>query len=405
MNQDLASIFRQLTDELINTQALWRPDPFLMTLFGCPWKPQFPALYEAIEQMLEEGASPLHLPIQDHLNLGHLFDAMAKFNLSICSVNGWQSISKEETGSEITKLMQGVPGRKLAQIHSFSQYTYAKNNASKWLEWCSGKGYLGRFLTHTSQRPVESFEWQESLCQAGQSYADKHGLAMRFIQGDAFADESQHIFCEDQHVVALHACGDLHIYALKHAISAGSKQISFSPCCYHLIQGDVYHALSRAGQSARLSLSKQDLRIPLQQTVTGGARVQRHRQTEMSYRLGFAAMLKQEFAFKDYEPIPSIKKSQLSEGFASFCQWAIKAKQLSIRLPQDLEYWEQVGQALFYKMEALGAVQEIFKRPLEVWLALDKMLYLEENGYRAEIIEFCKREQSPRNFLIHGTRL
>ncbi|EJG2245017.1 SAM-dependent methyltransferase, partial [Vibrio parahaemolyticus] len=37
---------------------------------------------------------------------------------------------------------------------------------------------------------------------------------------------------------------------------------------------------------------------------------------------------------------------------------------------------------------------------LEIWLALDKVLYLEERGYRVRLAEFCPKSVTPRNILI-----
>ncbi|MCV5738612.1 hypothetical protein OFN56_42590, partial [Escherichia coli] len=53
----------------------------------------------------------------------------------------------------------------------------------------------------------------------------------------------------------------------------GIAAMTISPCCYHLIQSEQYQPMSELGRASSLSLSKQELRIPLQQTVTGGERV------------------------------------------------------------------------------------------------------------------------------------
>ena len=67
-------------------------------------------------------------------------------------------------------------------------------------------------------------------------------------------------------------------------------------------------------------------------------------------------------------------------------------------------YLEQ-GEALFWEMEKLSLVQQVFRRPLEIWLALDRAIYLQEQGYEASIEEFCERSITPRNLLIHGVKL
>ncbi|MGR5470555.1 methyltransferase, partial [Vibrio astriarenae] len=93
---------------------------------------------------------------------------------------------------------------------------------------------------------------------------------MTFIQGDAFDAKAKAVFKPTQHAVALHACGDLHVRLMQYGCERGVAAMTISPCCYHLIQEAQYQPLSELGKASSLTLSKQELRIPLQQTVTGG---------------------------------------------------------------------------------------------------------------------------------------
>ena len=65
-------------------------------------------------------------------------------------------------------LKNGVPGRKLDQIASMGGAALKYHSGSEWLEWCSGKGFLGRVLADHSGQPVTSFEYQRTLCDVGQ---------------------------------------------------------------------------------------------------------------------------------------------------------------------------------------------------------------------------------------------
>ncbi|WP_122054842.1 methyltransferase [Vibrio sp. Evd11] len=299
----------------------------------------------------------------------------------------------------------GIPGRKLQQIVAMGEASLEHHHGKEWLEWCSGKGFLGRILSQQSDQKVTSFEWQQSLCESGQKIADAQHLDMSFVQGDAFSKEADRVFNSNQHAVALHACGDLHVELVKKSVSHGLPAVTISPCCYHLIRDENYQAMSSVAKNSALTLSKSDLRIPLQETVTGGERVKRHRQLEMSYRLGFSQLLKGELGVDEYVPVPSIKKSELSEGFESFCYWASEVKKLPLDSDIDFESYLVQGEALFWEMEKLSLVQQVFRRPLEIWLALDRTIYLQEQGYEASIEEFCERSITPRNLLIHGIKV
>jgi hypothetical protein len=227
---------------------------------------------------------------------------------------------------------------------------------------------------------------------------------MQFTQGDAFSDQALSTMNPQQHAVALHACGDLHVTLLRQASHLKLPAITIAPCCYHLIQDEEYQPLSQVAQQAGLSLTRTELRIPLQETVTGGARVQRHREQEMSYRLGFDALCQQEGLIDRYMPVPSIKKSLLSDGFEAFCHWASEKKDLALPFV-DFTKYASIGEQRFWTMERYSLVQSVFRRPLEIWLLLDKALYLEEAGYQVSVSTFCDYQTTPRNCLLHATRI
>ena len=247
------------------------------------------------------------------------------------------------------------------------------------------------------------FEVSQSLGEWVKREADKQGLTLKFIQGDALSEQAGTAFNRNQHAVALHACGDLHVSLIDHATSKQLPAVTLSPCCYHLVNSESYQALSELGRASTLTLTRQELRIPLQETVTGGERVKRHRMEEMSYRLGFDLLMRDITQIDTYQPVPSIKKSQLAQGFDAFCRWACEQKGAS--LPEvDFGYYEKLGQERYWQMERISLVQQPFRRVLELWLVLDKALYLQEQGYEVTLSEFCSRETTPRNLLIHAVK-
>lgn len=391
--------FDQLTAILKAYQDYWRHDPFIQIVSGqLAWQSQHPALADWLFE-----CSPEQIQILKQSS-SQCTEVLSPFIPELQALQQAAVIDSIEVAPQLTfprGLDSGVPGRKLEQIRQMGSACIHNHHGSEWLEWCSGKGFLGRILSSQTEQKVTSFEFQQALCDAGQHEAERRGLSMQFVQGDAFDASSKQVFNANQHAVALHACGDLHVTLIQRAVDAKLPALTLSPCCYHLIQGSQYQPLSESGRQAALPLTKQELRIPLQETVTGGERVKRHREQEMVFRLGFDALCQQNRVTDGYEPVPSVKKSQLSDGFELFCQWA--AEQKSLTLPNvDFEHYEQVGQARFWKMEALSLVQSVFRRPLEVWLALDKAMYLESHGYQVSLSTFCDTATTPRNILLHA---
>ncbi|NIY82142.1 methyltransferase [Vibrio hepatarius] len=393
--------FQKLDSVLSRYQSFWRFEPFFQSLsLDLPWVEQFPQLCEWLSSLSNQ---QIEFYKQHNEELEHELARVLPEMLILSELTSLQRLALN--GIKLPRGVDaGIPGRKLEQIISMSEASITHHAGSEWLEWCSGKGFLGRILASQSLQSVTSFEFQAALCQSGQKEADKQGLPMHFVQGDALSNDAASVMNSNQHAVALHACGDLHVSLIRHGCQKGLPAMTISPCCYHLIQNDSYQPLSTVAKASALTLSKNELRIPLQETVTGGERVKRHRYQEMSYRLGFDLLLRSECGFQHYEPVPSIKKSLLAEGFDAFCQWA--AQQKGITLPKlDAEHYLRLGKARYWQMERVSLVQQIFRRALELWLVLDKAIYLEEQGYKVEVNEFCSKQITPRNILIQAVKV
>ncbi|MNJ72573.1 hypothetical protein D3C77_692410 [compost metagenome] len=52
----------------------------------------------------------------------------------------------------------------------------------------------------------------------------------------------------------------------------------------------------------------------------------------------------------------------------------------------------------------LELVRGLFRRPLELWLLLDRALFLHEQGYRVRLGCFCPPHLTPRNLLLLAER-
>ncbi|WP_213083289.1 hypothetical protein, partial [Escherichia coli] len=65
---------------------------------------------------------------------------------------------------------------------------------------------------------------------------------------------------------------------------------------------------------------------------------------------------------------------------------------------------EAAGWQRLAEVRNLELVRGLFRRPLELWLLLDRALYLEEQGYRVRLGSFCDYHLTPRNILLLAER-
>lgn len=314
----------------------------------------------------------------------------------------WQSLPYNILPSPPSHFNAGVKGRKWQQINAFSS---AINPISPTLEWCSGKGHLGKLLSYQHQLEIHSLEWQASLCLAGQEEAERRHLPQQFIHADVLKGEGKEPLQHVESAVALHACGDLHTTLIEQAIEAELNYLAISPCCYHLTTQMEYRPLSKLAQQAKIRLTRDNLKLAVKEVATAGLREQRLKQLELVYRLGFDAWQRQATGNDQYLNVPSCSKSLLIKGFDAFVRWAAGQKSLEpLLLKHSLAGFEDVGLERCQRVAKVEAVSQYFRRPLELWLALDRVIRLEEAGYQVTLGEFCEKSLTPRNLLICAQR-
>jgi hypothetical protein len=132
--------------------------------------------------------------------------------------------------------------------------------------------------------------------------------------------------------------------------------------------------------------------------------VQTLRQRELHWRLSYQCWREQITGQAHYQALPSLAKHWFSQQaqFTDFARWA--AQQHGLHLPQQLDEPAllALGQARHQQVQRLELVQQLFRPLLERWLLLDRCLYLQQLGYKVELIELFPFTISPRNSLIQA---
>ncbi|PIB55726.1 methyltransferase [Pseudomonas sp. 2995-1] len=391
--RDVEARFRALDAFLIEHQGLWRPRPF--TQRQLPWENEYPELAQWLRQRSLADAEANHN--QPHGLLAPApFPQLASQALQLSTVD---KLPTQPLQPAAHRLKVDVPGRKWQQIEAFGAALQFAQTPRHWLDWCAGKGHLGRRLLHTGQQ-LTCLEYDPALIASGQALSEHHGLPVTHRLQDVMAD----VAISAEHTpVALHACGDLHVRLLQVASAAGCKQLALAPCCYNRIQGNTYQPLSDAGRASTLLLSLDDLGLPLSETVTAGKRVRLQRDTSMARRLGFDQLQRLLRGCDEYLPTPSLPTHWLDKPFADYCRELARLKGLSTG-EQDWAALEAHGWQRLAEVRNLELVRGLFRRPLELWLVLDRALFLSERGYRVEVGSFCDPTLTPRNLMVLAER-
>ena len=390
--------FRALDSLLVEHQSLWRPQPF--TQHRLPWEDRHRELARWLRaRSLEQAEADHGRP--DLIDAPEPFATIARQVQALSQVG---ELPQRPLPEPPARLSLDVPGRKWQQIQAFASRLQFSSAPRHWLDWCAGKGHLGRLLAREGQ-PLTCLEHDPQLVADGQRLSQRLGLSAQHLQQDVLALDAAARLTSEHSPVALHACGELHVRLMQLASQAGCRQLAIAPCCYNRIATPQYQPLSADAHASALRLSREDLGLPLKETVTAGARVRRQRDLSMARRLAFDLLQRQLRGIDEYLPTPSLPPAWLDKDFASYCRDLAALKGLAE--PGPLHDWAELeaqGWQRLAEVRNLELLRALFRRPLELWLLLDRALYLQDQGFAVRLGTFCPRRLSPRNLLLLAER-
>jgi hypothetical protein len=391
--RELSTLFNQLTGLLMQTQTYWRPVAFHS--IQLPWLEQHPAL---VERLISLSLEQIELLASDHVALLDFFANEIPAAEELAALSDLPLFEYKTLSPVTPRFYAGMPGRKWQQISAFA--ACSADSQLPLLEWCAGKSYLGFYLHRLDKVAVTALEWDADLVNQANIRAQNGGINLHSHQVDVLSPAAMSYLHEQQHVVALHACGDLHERLLKLCVEKKVQQLHLAPCCYHKRHHQHYQPLSQQGVELNLDLGKAELHTAVMETVTAGATVQRQRKHLQIMRLGFDCLQRDINNSAEFLDLPSLPAKWARVSFNEFCKHCASLKKLSLPAEIDWDFYQTLGEQRFKQVSALDLVRFLFRRPLEVWLALDRALLLQEQGYHVQLGTFCASHITPRNILI-----
>ncbi len=391
----IARQFQQLSTLLLEAQPFWRAHAF--QYLQLPWESSFPDLAQRLRTLSLSEAEALS---RDDIAL-HEF--LAPYHPLFAAVPTALAMARIDVDALPDIEPRDVPGRKWQQIRHFAPCV--PTNSFPVLEWCSGKAHLGRAFAHSRRCAVSALEYDSQLIAAGAQLSAREKVRIDFHCIDALGPDAIDAIRREQNAVALHACGDLHLQLLRLCVHQHTATITLAPCCYHLLSDASRYALSQAAQASGLQLARDDLRTAVQGFVTGSAGENQRRRRLQAWRLGFDALQREVRASEEYLPTPSLSTQMLKAGFAEFCRQVAALRAVELPSAVDFSRYERVGTERLRAVAALDLPRQAFRRALEVWLLLDRALFLREHGYAVRVGTFCERALTPRNLVIIAGRV
>lgn len=399
--RDAAAHLDALVALLAEGEALWRPRPFTTT--APPWAEHHPelaafclGLSDDALHALEEGAPlPADAPPLLVSWVARLAEATAL----------------PEPAPTRPRDAWLVPARKLAQIDALARAVGPiAPPPALILDWCGGKGHLGRALGAALRTPVLVLERHAAYADEALDLARRASVDLTFEARDALANDTAswtRSLPADTLALGLHACGDLGQRLVELTVERGFTRLAHVPCCLHKIPGlkggGHYLPLSQAARALfaahGLRLDHSALRLATSDETIARPALRAQRSRDNAYRLALDLLVQDALGTQVYTPLGTLPPELTRADFATFARGA--ASRLGLPLPPfDPDLALARGQSRARQARRLGLVRSLFRRAIELVVALDRAAFLVEHGRPARVLAFAPRAATPRNLLI-----
>ncbi len=421
---DLRTRIVALAEALAESAWLWRPRPFATAT--PPWAEREPGLVafclgldDATLFRLEEGAA---LPTTAPAVLCQWRDRLAALTAVPSSIVGERegAIQNPPQSGPLRDWRWMIPGRKLRQIECFIDALRAAGDtgsnpthaATHILDWCGGKGHLGRSLGHALGLPVAVLEYEPTYADECSALARRIDLPIVFENLDALGPEAAALASRlpaSTLAVGLHACGALGERLLALSATHRWPTVVHSPCCLHKVPGlktGRYQPLSSTVASAiattDLVLDHSALRLATSDETVARPALRQSRRKENAWRLAIDLLLQEAAGHDHYTPLGTLPADLLRGDFATFAREAAALRGLSLPVGFSPELALERGFERANRARRFGLVRSFFRRAIELFVALDRAAFLAENGYRVTVTTFADRSDTPRNLMVAG---
>lgn len=279
-----------------------------------------------------------------------------------------------------------------------------------------GVGLLAQTLVNQYGLKVTSLDLDPVMQKSGLERHQKHAknpdnlVEFVSLKVDAHDMNFNRLLKNNCMTLGLHTCGALANDQIKASVKNKIPAMINFGCCYHKLE-DVEGGenISQLAQSLPRKIEMSHFALTL--AARAHRKMDEHdydlKLKVKLYRYAIHFLLHDEYGFKDLVTLGNSSPKLYDEPFGiyvleQFRRINLKSKHTS----QELDAWfgDHDRQELIWKMLAAGFVRNAMGRLLELYLLLDRVIYLEENGYSADLLEFFEENISPRNLGIIARR-
>lgn len=206
--------------------------------------------------------------------------------------------------------------------------------------------------------------------------------------------------------LGLHTCGSLANHQIKTSADQKVKGIINFGCCYEKLQKTPWaQNMSQASKHLKAPITFSYFALTL---ATRAHRKMHEKDYQLKlkvkfFRYAIHILLHDEYDQKELISLGNSNYKLYDETFADYVLEQFGRIKITPKHTRDElnDYFEDLQrQELIWKMITAGLIRNAFGRLMELYILLDRVLYLQENSYQVELLEFFDEPLSPRNLGI-----
>ncbi len=303
--------------------------------------------------------------------------------------------------------------RRLAPfVNQFSQ----EHQVEAIIDIGGGIGILAQTLSNQYNLKVISLDMDPVLQETGRKRHEKNcrhpdnKVNYQLVKVEESEPKFRALLKPNLMTLGLHACGKLSL----DQIFASSKNevkniINFGCCYYKLSQYEGTQNISSFAQSLPSKVEQSPYALTL---ATRG-----HHKIDVEdylykvkvkyYRYAMHFLLFDEYQLPDVLTLGNTHHRLYEESFGTYALEQLKRINVTPKHTKeelDQYFAQSERQNLIWEMLAAGLIRNALGRLLEIYLLMDRAIYLEEQGYKSELMEFFDEQKSPRNVGLVATK-
>jgi hypothetical protein len=292
---------------------------------------------------------------------------------------------------------------------------YRQHQIERIVDIGGGIGILSQTLNNQYGHRVTTLDANPTLQATGSSRHQKNAknpenrVEYINLRVEASSGEFQQLLAPNRMTVGLHTCGPLALDQITASVEQKVKAIINLGCCFHQLEEQSHQNIS---QFAREHGSFYQNRFALTLAARGHRKLDEKdfdlKQKVKRYRYAMHFLLHDEYNLKEMVTLGNSRPKLYDESFGTYAleqfpRIGVTARHTKEEL--DAFFNRSACQELIDRMLAAGLIRNALGRLLELLIHLDRLFYLEENGYEGQLWELFDEKLSPRNLCLIARKI